>query len=63
MRKVETSIEIQAGPDAVIAAFTEPEPLRGWWGVERSLVEKRPGGLYVLAWQISGQGFGYISSG
>lgn len=30
---------------------------------ERALVEKRNGGVYTLAWDISDKGFGYVSSG
>jgi hypothetical protein len=47
----------------VISAFTEQDMLRDWWSVERSLIEKKAGGLYVLAWNIGETGFGYISSG
>ncbi len=63
MRTVERSIEIATTPSQVIKAFTEPELLKAWWGVERSLVEKRPGGLYSLIWNISGQGMGYVTTG
>jgi uncharacterized protein YndB with AHSA1/START domain len=63
MRIVEHSIEIATNPSQVIRAFTEPELLRAWWGVERALVEKRPGGLYSLVWNISDKGMGYVSTG
>jgi hypothetical protein len=32
-------------------------------GVERCLVEAKQGGIYSLAWNISNQGFQYISTG
>ena len=37
--------------------------LRAWWDVERTLIEKRIGGLYTLAWDITDRGFGFISTG
>jgi hypothetical protein len=63
MRKVEASIEINQPASRVFDAFTEFPLLKGWWGVERCLVEKRQGGVYSLAWDISEKGFHYISTG
>ena len=63
MRKVEVTIQINVPPSRVIQAFTDFEMLRGWWSVERALVEKRVGGLYTLAWGISEKGFNYVTSG
>ena len=63
MRKVEVTSVIKTDPQKIIAAFTEPEMLREWWGVERSLIEKKEGGIYTLAWSISNNGFGYVSTG
>lgn len=63
MKKVEASIFIRVSPEKALDAFTEPTPLKGWWGVERSLVEKRPGGAYALTWGISEAGFHYVSCG
>lgn len=63
MRKVESSININCSAEKIIDAFTEFEMLRGWWGVKRALIEKRVGGVYILAWNISDKGFGYVSSG
>jgi uncharacterized protein YndB with AHSA1/START domain len=63
MKKVEVTIDIHAKPGTIISAFTDPESLKGWWGVERTLIDKRPGGVYTLAWQISDKGFGFISTG
>jgi len=37
--------------------------LRAWWDVERSLIEKRIGGLYTLVWNITDKGFGFVSTG
>jgi uncharacterized protein YndB with AHSA1/START domain len=63
MKKVEVSIETSVSPEKVIEAFMDADMLRGWWGVERSLIEKRAGGAYTIAWQISKEGFGYVSTG
>lgn len=63
MKKVETIIQIQCSPEDVIHAFTDGVQLNGWWGVERALVEKRPGGVYALSWEISEQGIKYLSTG
>jgi hypothetical protein len=37
--------------------------LNGWWGVQRSLVDPKIGGVYTLAWKISESGFGFVSTG
>lgn len=63
MHKVEAEIIINAGPALVFNAFTEFNKLKEWWGVERCLIEKKTGGVYSLAWEISESGFKYISSG
>ena len=63
MRKIESSISIQSKPDNIISAFTDFEMLHGWWGVERTLVQKKVGGLYTLAWGISDKGFGFVMNG
>ncbi|HMQ91447.1 MAG TPA: SRPBCC domain-containing protein, partial [Flavilitoribacter sp.] len=63
MKKVEVRTCIRTAPDKVIRAFTDPQMLADWWGVERALVEKRPGGAYTLAWNISDKGFGYVTTG
>ena len=34
-----------------------------WWDVERTLIEKRIGGPYTLAWNITDKGFGFVSTG
>jgi len=63
MKKVEVTINIRAKPERIISAFTDAKKLLDWWGVERSLIETKPGGLYTLAWNISNKGFGYVSTG
>ena len=63
MKKVEVTIEMETTPGRIIQAFTDSNMLRDWWGVERSLIEKRNGGAYVIAWNITDKGFGYVSTG
>lgn len=63
MRKVEVNIHIAVPPATVIQAFTDSEMLSGWWGVERSFVEPREGGTYVVTWGVSDKGFQYVTSG
>lgn len=63
MKKVEVTIDIETTPFRIIQAFTDSNMLRDWWGVERSLIEKRNGGAYVIAWNITDKGFGYVSTG
>lgn len=63
MRRVEGEIEVKASPNQVIDATLEFQALKGWWGVERALIEKKVGGPYVLAWSFSDAGAKYVSSG
>lgn len=62
-RNVETSIFIHRSATNVISAFLEEEKLTGWWGVDKSLVEKKIGGSYILSWNTSKEGFGYVTTG
>jgi len=63
MRRVEVTTQIETTPERVISAFTEVAMLRQWWSVEHALIDKRQGGPYILAWNISPHGFGYVSTG
>lgn len=63
MRKVEVTIDINSSPKAIISAFTDPDKLRDWWNVEKTLINKKVGGLYTLTWNLSEKGFGYVSTG
>lgn len=63
MRNVEVRIKIKTSPEQVIKAFTDPKMLKDWWQVEKTLIQKKVGGLYTLTWQVTKQGFGYVSSG
>lgn len=63
MRKVELNISIDVLPEKVIMAFLDFQMLNKWWQVERSLIEKCIGGVYALAWQVTENGFGFVSTG
>jgi uncharacterized protein YndB with AHSA1/START domain len=63
MKKVEVNIQIATTPENVIKAFTDPKMLNEWWGVEKCLIEKKVGGLYAVAWNVSENGMQYVSSG
>ncbi len=63
MREVKASITINRKPSEVFEAFTSFEILKGWWGVEKALIEKKQGGMYCLGWGITEDGFKYVTSG
>jgi hypothetical protein len=63
MRKVEASITIHQPASKIFDAFFTPNQLKKWWGVERCLIDQKQGGIYSLAWNVSNQGFQYISTG
>ncbi len=63
MKKVEVTSVMAVPSHRVIAAFTELSLLNGWWQVQQSCIQPEPGGLYTLLWNISDQGFGYVTSG
>ena len=62
MKKVEVIIDIDVKAEKAIQAFTDLNMLRDWWNVERALLEKFNGGIYVLTWNITVKGFGFIST-
>jgi uncharacterized protein YndB with AHSA1/START domain len=62
-RSVEVSLFVRTTPERILDAFLRPEALGAWWGVERTLVEPRNGGVYALVWGVSASGIKYISSG
>jgi hypothetical protein len=61
--KVEINLPIQAPAKKIISAFLDPHMLKDWWSVERTLIEQKVGGTYLLAWNVTPQGFGYVASG
>jgi activator of Hsp90 ATPase-like protein len=63
MRAVEARIEVSISPEAAVDAFLDLEAMRGWWHVERGLVQVREGGVWALAWERSEHGFKYVITG
>ncbi len=63
MRKVEVTIAIDTTSERIIQAFTDNNMLHDWWNVQRTLIEKKNGGLYTLTWNITGEGFGFVTTG
>lgn len=63
MRLVEASIDLDLEPQEVLDVFIKHEHLKAWWGVNRSLIELKRGGLYTLVWQDREQCVEYVSSG
>jgi len=63
IKEVKVTATIKTSPDKVIRAFTDHQLLHEWWGVEKSLIETKPGGVYTLVWNLAEQEIGYVSSG
>lgn len=63
MRSVQAEIEIKASPLRIIQAFLDAEDLRRWWGVARSLVQQKPGGVWAMAWEVTTSGMKYVTTG
>lgn len=63
MRSVQAEIEIKASPLRIIQAFLDAEDLRRWWNVSRSLVQQKPGGMWVMAWEVTSSGMKNVTSG
>ena len=63
MKKVEVNISIGTQPENVIRAFTDPRMLHEWWGVQKCLIQKKVGGIYTIAWNVTDNGMGYVSTG
>lgn len=63
MRSVKSSIEISTPPDRVLRAFVDVDMAKEWWGVDRGLIEPKPGGVWALAWERSDAGYKYSGTG
>lgn len=63
MRAVTATCNIEAPSTRVLEQFVDVEAMRRWWSVDRGLVEPRAGGLWALAWEVSPQGFRYVTTG
>lgn len=63
MKTAECSIEVKTNAGKIIQAFTDEKMLKNWWGVEKTFIELKPGGVYCIAWFVSVDGIKYISTG
>jgi uncharacterized protein YndB with AHSA1/START domain len=63
LRFVENTVTIAKAPEVVLEAFTSPKDLQAWWGVNRSLIELKKGGLYSLLWQNTDNAIDFVSTG
>ncbi|HEX5171999.1 MAG TPA: SRPBCC domain-containing protein [Cyclobacteriaceae bacterium] len=63
MKVVESSINLDLPPQEVLDVFIRQEHLKAWWGVDRSLIELKRGGLYSLVWQNRESCVEYVSTG
>jgi uncharacterized protein YndB with AHSA1/START domain len=63
MRFIESSVVIAKPAELVLNAFTDINHLKNWWGVERSFIELKRGGLYSLVWKITGDAMGFVTTG
>lgn len=57
--EIRLSMTVDAPPEAVFRALTEPEALREWMGAPAPVVEPRVGGRYELGWQSTMEGVDY----
>jgi len=48
---LDLSVVIDASPERVLKAFFDPDALRKWWQVARSVTSPRPLGPFVVEWQ------------
>ena len=51
MPSVDHTLEMQAEPGAVLAAFFDAEALARWWRVERAVTVPRLLGVYAVEWR------------
>lgn len=49
--EIRLSMRVDAPPEAVFRALTDPDALREWMGAPDPVVELRPGGRYELGWK------------
>ena len=63
MRKVEATVDINCSAEQIFNAFIQSSLLKQWWNVDRCLIEPQQGGVYSLAWNVSKEGFQYVSTG
>lgn len=63
MKSVKASVIIPVNAEKALNMFLDLNEMKNWWGVERGFVEAKPGGGWIVTWQISEHGFGYVTTG
>ena len=63
VRTVHANVTVPVPAARALRAFLDEGDLQAWWGVERLLVDPRPGGAYALTWGVSSAGFRYVTTG
>jgi len=60
---VTSSVWLPLSPPAALQQFLTVEAMQRWWKVARGLVEPRIGGVWALGWDLSTQGYHYVTTG
>ncbi|MET9274877.1 SRPBCC domain-containing protein [Kribbella sp. NPDC003557] len=60
MDSVEREVYIEARPETVWAAVTQPEMFARWYAFGGAEIDLRPGGRLVMRWDEHGEFFGFV---
>ena len=61
-RSINSSIRINSSAELILQAFIDPVQLKQWWGVQKSYIQPKAGGTYVLIWLHSDEGIKFIQT-
>ncbi|TCC06150.1 SRPBCC domain-containing protein [Kribbella soli] len=60
MDSVEREVYVEARPEVVWAAVTQPESFARWYAFGGAEIDLRPGGRLVMRWDEHGEFFGFV---
>jgi uncharacterized protein YndB with AHSA1/START domain len=60
MDSVEREVYVEARPETVWAAVTQPEVFARWYAFGGAEIDLRPGGRLVMRWDEHGEFFGFV---
>ncbi|WP_327633173.1 SRPBCC domain-containing protein [Kribbella sp. NBC_00482] len=60
MESVEREVYVEARPEAVWAAVTQPEIFARWYAFGGAEIDLRPGGRLVMRWDEHGEFLGFV---
>ncbi len=60
MDSVEREVYVEARPEAVWAAVTQPEVFARWYAFGGAEIDLRPGGRLVMRWDEHGEFLGFV---